>query len=179
MAKDGRSKSFDISADGYGRGEGCGIVALKRLRDAEADNDEILAVIRGSGSNQDGATAGITVPNPDAQSNLMRKVYAEAELSANEIDFFEAHGTGTSVGDPLEMEAMRTVMTEHKADHPVVVGSIKASIGHNEAAAGVAGLLKAVVSVRSGKVGPQAWLKELNPALRLEESNLNLSLIHI
>ena len=175
LAKDGRSKSFDAAADGYGRGEGCGVVALKRLGDAKADNDKILAVIRGSGSNQDGATSGITVPNPVAQAKLMQKVYAEADLSAREIDFFEAHGTGTAVGDPLEIAAMRTVLDEHGADQQVVGGSIKASIGHNEAAAGVAGLLKAVVSVRSGTVGPQAWLEEINPALQLEDSNLQVA----
>lgn len=175
LAKDGRSKSFDASADGYGRGEGCALVALKRLSNAEADGDQILATIRGSGVNQDGATPGITVPNPVAQAKLMRKVYAEADITAREIDFFEAHGTGTPVGDPLEIQAMRTVLENHSADQEVVVGSIKAGFGHTEAAAGIAGLLKAIVSVRSGKVGPQAWLEELNPALELDDSNLTVA----
>lgn len=175
LARDGRSKSFDASADGYGRGEGCGMVALKRLADAEADGDEILSVIIGSGVNQDGATPGITVPNPEAQSALMFKVYADAGFSAADIDLFEAHGTGTPVGDPLEVAAMRKVLAAHGADQRVVLGSIKAGIGHTEAAAGVAGLLKAVVSVRSGKVGPQAWLQELNPALQLDDTALEIA----
>lgn len=175
LARDGRSKSFDVSADGYGRGEGCGMVALKRLADARADGDEVIAVIVGSGSNQDGATPGITVPNPDAQAALMTKVYAEADFSARDIDLFEAHGTGTAVGDPLEVSAMRKVLAAHGADQRVVLGSIKAGIGHTEAAAGVAGLLKAAVSVRSGKVGPQAWLEEINPALKLEDTALEIA----
>ena len=174
LAKDGRSKSFDVSADGYGRGEGCGVVALKRLADARADDDEIIAVILGSGVNQDGATPGITVPNPDAQAALMSRVYAQADFSAADIDLFEAHGTGTPVGDPLEVSAMRSVLTAAGADRPVVLGSVKAGIGHQEAAAGVAGVLKAAVSVRSGKVGPQAWLEEVNPALELDDTPLRI-----
>jgi acyl transferase domain-containing protein len=175
LAKDGRSKSFDASADGYGRGEGCGMVALKRLSDAKADGDDIISVIIGSGVNQDGATPGITVPSADAQAKLMQKVYANAEFSARDIDLFEAHGTGTPVGDPLEVKAMSKVLTAHGADQPIVLGSVKAGIGHQEAAAGVAGLLKASVSVRSGKVGPQAWLEELNPALNLDDSPLHVA----
>ncbi len=174
LARDGRSKSFDASADGYGRGEGCGVVALKRLADAEADGDDVIAVILGSGINQDGATPGITVPNPDAQADLMRRVYAEADFSARDIDLFEAHGTGTPVGDPLEVSAMRTVLAEHGADEPVALTSIKAGIGHQEAAAGIAGVLKAAVSVRAGKVGPQAWLTEVNPALDLGDGLLEI-----
>ncbi|MCL4133763.1 UNVERIFIED_CONTAM: hypothetical protein GTU68_035669 [Idotea baltica] len=174
LAKDGRSKSFDASADGYGRGEGCGMVALKRLSDAKADGDEIISVIIGSGVNQDGATPGITVPSADAQAKLMQKVYAEADFSAKDIDQFEAHGTGTPIGDPLEVSAMQKVLDAHGADQPIVLGSVKAGIGHQEAAAGIAGLLKASVSVRSGKVGPQAWLEELNPALKLDDSPLHV-----
>lgn len=175
LAKDGRSKSFDASADGYGRGEGCGIIALKRLCDAQADGDNVIAVIAGSGVNQDGATAGITVPNAEAQANLMHKVYAEAEVSAKDLDFFEAHGTGTPIGDPLEVSAMQSVLEAHGADQRVVLGSVKAGIGHQEAVAGVAGLLKAAVSVRAGKVGPQAWIDEVNPVLGLDDSPLELA----
>ncbi len=175
LAKDGRSKSFDASADGYGRGEGCGMVALKRLSDAKADGDDIISVIIGSGVNQDGATPGITVPSADAQAKLMSKVYSEADFSARDIDQFEAHGTGTPIGDPLEVSAMEKVLASHGADQPIVLGSVKAGIGHQEAAAGVAGLLKASVSVRSGKVGPQAWLEEPNPALNLDDSALRIA----
>lgn len=174
LARDGRSKSFDAAADGYGRGEGCGIVALKRLRDAEADGDEIISVIVASGVNQDGATPGITVPSAEAQYTLMEKVYAQAGVSAKEIDMFEAHGTGTPVGDPLEAKAIRTVLKEHKADHPVALTSVKSGLGHQEAAAGVAGLLKASVCVRAGQVAPQAWLENINPALNLSDSPLQI-----
>jgi acyl transferase domain-containing protein len=174
LARDGRSKSFDVAADGYGRGEGCGIVALKRLSDAVADNDEIMSVIIGSGCNQDGATMGITVPSAEAQTALMNKVYAEADISARDIDMVEAHGTGTTVGDPIEVRAIRTMLNQHKADQDIVLTSVKAGVGHQEAAAGVAGLLKASICVDTGKVGPQAWLERINPELKLDESPLKV-----
>jgi acyl transferase domain-containing protein len=174
LARDGRSKSFDVSADGYGRGEGCGIVALKRLRDAVADGDSILSIIIASGCNQDGATPGITVPSAEAQALLMKKVYAQAGVSAKDIDMFEAHGTGTPVGDPIEVQAIRSVLNDHKADQQIVLSSIKSGIGHQEAAAGVAGLLKASISVHDRKVGPQAWLDTINPELRLDETPLKI-----
>lgn len=175
LATDGRSKSFDVSADGYGRGEGCAVVALKRLADAQADGDDVIAVIRGTGVNQDGATPGITVPSSEAQAELINKVYAEAGLSLADLDLFEAHGTGTPIGDPLEVGALKRVLAAHSADQRVVLGSVKSGIGHTEAVAGVAGLLKASVSVRSGKVGPQAWLEEINPALELDDSSLEIA----
>ncbi len=175
LARDGRSKSFDISADGYGRGEGCGIVALKRLSDAVADDDEVLAVIVGTGCNQDGATPGITVPNAEAQAALMKRVYEQAGASAKDIDMIEAHGTGTSVGDPIELQAIRSVLEAQGADQQIVLSSVKAGLGHQEAAAGVAGLLKATISVKERKVGPQAWLDTINPDLRLDETNLTIA----
>lgn len=175
LARDGRSKSFDISADGYGRGEGCGIVALKRLSDAVADDDDILSVIIASGCNQDGATPGITVPSADAQAILMKNVYAQAGVSAKDIDMIEAHGTGTPVGDPVEVQAIRSVLEEHRADQRIVLSSVKSGVGHQEAAAGVAGLLKASISVRNRKVGPQAWLETINPDLRLDETPLTIA----
>ncbi len=174
LARDGRSKSFDASADGYGRGEGCGIVMLKRLSDATVDNDEILAVIIGSGCNQDGATTGITVPSAEAQASLMTKVFSEADISARDIDMIEAHGTGTSVGDPIEVRAIRTVLRQHKADQDIVLTSVKSGLGHQEAAAGVAGLLKASLCVKNRQVGPQAWLETINPELKLDESPLKI-----
>lgn len=174
MARDGRSKSFDVSADGYGRGEGCGIVALKRLDDAIADGDNIMSVIVGSGCNQDGATMGITVPSAEAQTTLMNKVYTEAGRSARELDMIEAHGTGTPVGDPIEIRAIRSILKQHGADQDVVLTSVKSGIGHQEAAAGVAGLLKASICVRDRKVGPQAWLDKINPELKIDESPLKI-----
>jgi acyl transferase domain-containing protein len=175
LARDGRSKSFDISADGYGRGEGCGIVALKRLTDAVADGDDIQSVIIASGCNQDGATSGITVPSAEAQAILMKRVYEQADVSAKDLDMVEAHGTGTPVGDPLEVQAIRTVLSEHGADQEIILSSVKSGLGHQEAAAGVAGLLKASICVKNRKVGPQAWLDTINPSLKLDESPLRIA----
>jgi acyl transferase domain-containing protein len=175
LARDGRSKSFDISADGYGRGEGCGIVALKRLSDAIADDDDILSVIIASGCNQDGATPGITVPSAEAQAILMKRVYEQAGVSAKDIDMFEAHGTGTTVGDPLEVQAIRSVIEEQGADQQIALSSVKAGLGHQEAAAGVAGLLKASISVKEKRVGPQAWLDTINPKLMLDKTNMTIA----
>jgi acyl transferase domain-containing protein len=174
LSKDGRSKSFDVSADGYGRGEGCGIVALKRLSDAVADHDDILSVIVASGCNQDGATPGITVPSATAQSILMKRVYDQAGISAKEIDLVEAHGTGTAVGDPTEVTAISSVLKEHGADQPIILSSVKSGLGHQEAAAGVAGLIKASICVKNNKVGPQAWLDKVNPKLKLDETPLKV-----
>jgi acyl transferase domain-containing protein len=172
LARDGRSKSFDISADGYGRGEGCGIVALKRLSDAVADSDDIHSVIIASGCNQDGATSGITVPSAEAQAILMKRVYQQASVSAKDLDMVEAHGTGTPVGDPLEVQAISSVLKDHKADQRIMLSSIKSGLGHQEAAAGVAGLLKACLCVKNRRVGPQAWLDTINPDLKLDETPL-------
>jgi acyl transferase domain-containing protein len=172
LTRDGRSKSFDSSADGYGRGEGCGIVALKRLRDAQADGDDVISVIIASGVNQDGATPGITVPSAEAQASLMKRVYSQAGVSAKEIDMVEAHGTGTPVGDPLESKAIRTILKADKVDHNVALTSLKSGLGHQEAAAGVAGLLKSSICVRAGKASPQAWLEEINPAIQIDDSPL-------
>lgn len=174
LARDGRSKSFDAKADGYGRGEGCGVVALKRLADAEADGDRILAVIAGSGINQDGTTPGISVPNGEAQAALIEKVYAEAGISAADVNYFEAHGTGTPVGDPIEVGAISRVLDRAGATGDVKLGSIKSGLGHQEAAAGVAGLIKAVATVHQRQVFPQAWLEEQNPELHLERTPLSL-----
>jgi acyl transferase domain-containing protein len=174
LSRDGRSKSFDASADGYGRGEGCGIVALKRLSDAVADQDNILSVIVASGCNQDGATKGITVPSATAQALLMKRVYEQAGISAKDLDMVEAHGTGTPVGDPIEVKAISSVLKDHDADQQIILSSIKSGLGHQEAAAGVAGLLKASICVKNKKVGPQAWLDTVNPKLKLDETPLKI-----
>jgi acyl transferase domain-containing protein len=175
LARDGRSKSFDVSADGYGRGEGCGMVALKRLDDAVADGDDIYSVILGSGCNQDGATSGITVPSSEAQAILMDRVYQQADLSASDIDMFEAHGTGTPVGDPLEVEAIRKVLKKYGAQQSIILSSIKSGLGHQEAAAGIAGLIKATICVKNRAVGPQSWLDSVNPKLKLDETPLKIA----
>ncbi|GGO80882.1 hypothetical protein GCM10011348_18600 [Marinobacterium nitratireducens] len=162
LAKDGRSKSFDSRADGYGRGEGGGVVVLKSLAAAERDGDSVLAVVEGVGVNQDGRTSGITVPNPSAQRDLMKKVLSTSGCDAAEVNYVEAHGTGTGVGDPLETRAIAEV---YGRDNDCCVGSVKASIGHLEAAAGIASVIKSVMMLRNNRVPPVAGLETVNPAI--------------
>lgn len=170
LAFDGRSKSFDASADGYGRGEGAGMVLLRPLADAVRDGDRIYSVIRGSGVNQDGRTIAIPVPNPVSQRILAERVCAEAGVDPRQVGYVEAHGTGTSVGDPLEIEALGGAYGAATGrDTPLVVGSIKASIGHTEAAAGIASLIKSALSIHHRTIVPQAWLDTLNPAIPFDE----------
>ncbi|HET8660025.1 MAG TPA: type I polyketide synthase, partial [Micromonosporaceae bacterium] len=148
LSPDGRCKTFDAAADGYGRGEGCGVVVLKRLSDARRDGDRVLAVVLGSAVNHDGASGGLTVPNGLAQQALIRSALADAGVEPAAVSYVEAHGTGTELGDPIEMEALGTVLREQRpAQEPVVVGSVKTNVGHLEAAAGVAGLVKVVLAL--------------------------------
>lgn len=175
LAKDGRSKSFDARADGYGRGEGSGVVVLKRLSDAIKDGDNVYAVIRGTGVNQDGHTNGITVPNPESQAALIRNVCTRYNLDPQQVQYIEAHGTGTPVGDPLEAKALGSVIgLGRKPDERCLVGSIKANIGHTEAAAGVAGLIKASLCLSHRLVPPQANLEMPNPDIPFESLGLRL-----
>jgi acyl transferase domain-containing protein/NAD(P)-dependent dehydrogenase (short-subunit alcohol dehydrogenase family)/acyl carrier protein len=164
LAPDGHCKTFDADADGYARGEGCGMVVLKRLSDAVTAGDRVLATIRGSAVNQDGATAGFTVPNGRAQEALIRRVLAQARINPSEIDYLEAHGTGTSLGDPIEVQAAaRALGTGRPADRPLLLGSAKTNIGHLEAAAGVAGLIKTVLALRHGVIPPHLHFRTPNP----------------
>ncbi len=170
LAADGRCKTFDAAADGYVRSEGCGAVVLKRLSDAIADGDPVLAVIRGSAVNQDGRSGGLTVPNGPAQEALIREALAMAGVAPAEVGYVEAHGTGTSLGDPIEMKALGAVMGEGRsAERPLVVGSVKTNMGHLEAAAGVAGLIKVVLSLQHGEIPPHLHYRELNPHISLRE----------
>jgi len=168
LAPDGRCKAFDAGADGFCRGEGCGAIVLKRLRDAQADGDRVLALIRGSAVNQDGRTSGFTVPNGLAQRALIREALARAALAPADVDFVEAHGTGTALGDPIELEALAEVLAGGRAgDQPLLVGSVKTNIGHLEAAAGVAGLIKAVLALVHELIPPQLHFRSLNPRVEL------------
>ncbi|MEV4511092.1 type I polyketide synthase [Dactylosporangium sp. NPDC049525] len=152
---DGRSKSFDAAADGYGRGEGAGVVVLKRLRDAHHDGDRVLAVIRGSAVHQDGRTNGIMAPNGKAQAHLMRRTYETAGVDPATVAYVEAHGTGTRAGDPLEVAAMSEVFgAARPADRPCLIGSAKPNIGHLEAGAGIAGVIKAVLALDHALIPP-------------------------
>ncbi|MFH0993938.1 MAG: type I polyketide synthase [Pseudomonadota bacterium] len=163
LSPDGRCKSFDDSADGYGRGEGCGLIVLKRLSDAKKNNDPIQAVIRGSAVNQDGRTNGFTAPSSLSQEKVLRKALADSALGPGDIGCIEAHGTGTSLGDPIEMEAIGKVYSPgREMGRPLYVGSVKANIGHLEAAAGIAGLIKAVMMLDGARIFPQIHFSKPN-----------------
>jgi acyl transferase domain-containing protein/acyl carrier protein len=164
LSPEGRCKTFDAAADGFVRGEGCGLVVLKRLSDALADGDRVLALIRGSAVNQDGHSNGLTAPNALAQEAVLRCALAGANLAAEEVGYVEAHGTGTSLGDPVEMLALGAVLGAGRpADRPLLVGSVKTNLGHLESAAGVAGLMKAILAVRHGRVPPHLHFREPSP----------------
>lgn len=166
LAPDGRCKTFDATADGFGRGEGCGVVVLKRLSDARKSGDSILALIRGTGVNHDGITSGLTVPNGLAQQAVIRQALKDADLEPNQIDYIEAHGTGTALGDPIEVQALVNVFgSDRNTDRPLAIGSVKSNIGHLEAAAGIAGLIKVVLSIQNGQFPSLLHLNSLNPRL--------------
>ncbi len=170
LSPDGRCKTFDASANGYVRGEGCGIVVLKRLSDALADGDRIRAVIRSSAVNQDGATSGITVPNKAAQVEVIRQALERAGIEPNQVDYVEAHGTGTPLGDPIEVRALAAVYSKGRpVDRPLIIGTAKTNVGHLESAAGVAGLIKTVLSLEHRIIPPHLHFKKLNSAISLDE----------
>lgn len=173
MAADGRCKTFDARADGFGRGEGCGVVALKRLSDAIAAGDRIHAVIRGSAVNQDGRSSVLTAPNGQAQKSMIREALEAAAIGPERISFVEAHGTGTALGDPIEMEAIAETLGRAPGG-PCFVGSAKANIGHLEAAAGVVGLIKAALVLRYKAVPPQPGFGVLSPHISLEGTRLQI-----
>lgn len=173
---DAHCYSFDDRANGYSRGEGVAFVALKRLSRALADGDTIRAVIRGTGSNQDGRTPAITQPNTEAQEALIRKTYAAAGLNFSDTTYYEAHGTGTAVGDPTETAAIGRVFSEGRsADDALHVGSLKANMGHLEPSAGIVGLIKVIMMFERGMIPPNAMLKNLNPRIHASEWRLNVS----
>ena len=164
LAPDGRCKTFDASADGYVRGEGCGIVVLKRLSDAQRDGDVIRAVIRGSAVNQDGASGGLTVPNGRAQQRVIRDALQQAGLEPQAVDYLEAHGTGTPLGDPIEVQAAAAALGTGRAPgHPLLIGSVKTNIGHLEAASGIAGVIKVVLALEHGLLPPHLHFTTPSP----------------
>ncbi|MEO0013581.1 MAG: hypothetical protein RLZZ535_1970, partial [Cyanobacteriota bacterium] len=172
MAENGRCKTFDAEADGYVRGEGCGVVILKRLADAQRDGDRILAVVKGSAINQDGRSNGLTAPNGLSQQAVMRQALADANLSPAEVSYIESHGTGTSLGDPIEVNSLKAVLGVR--EESCYLGSLKTNIGHLEAAAGIAGLIKAVLCLQQGEIPPNLHFHKLNPLIDLADSKIEI-----
>ncbi|KAI1076749.1 hypothetical protein F5B20DRAFT_583920 [Whalleya microplaca] len=185
LSANGRSRMWDKDADGYARGDGFGVIVLKTLSQALADQDSIECIVRETGVNQDGRTKGITMPSPLAQAQLIRDTYAKAGLDLSKASdrpqYFEAHGTGTAAGDPVEAEAISRVFfgaesgfNPTRNDPPLFVGSIKTVIGHSEGTAGIAGVLKASLALQHGTIPPNLLLNELNPKVAPFYNNLQI-----
>lgn len=174
MSPDGRCKTFDARADGYARSEGCGMVVLKRLSDARRDGDIIQAIITGSAVNHDGRSQGFTAPNGVAQRELVQRAWNGAGHGPTDIDYIEAHGTGTALGDPQELSALGVAFRGREAAERVVVASAKSNLGHLEAAAGIAGLIKLVLMVRDSEVFPHLHLQQTNPNIDLRALPLQI-----
>ncbi len=169
LAPDGRCKTYDASANGYVRGEGCGVLVLKRLGEAEAHGDRIWGVIKGSALNQDGASQGLTVPSAEAQRLVIEDALTRSGVRAQDVDYVEAHGTGTPVGDPIEMEALGAAYgTDRDRSNPLLVGSVKTNFGHLESAAGVAGVMKTVLAMKHGVIPKHLHFKSPNPEIDWE-----------
>ncbi|MFW0151011.1 beta-ketoacyl synthase N-terminal-like domain-containing protein [Mycobacterium sp. smrl_JER01] len=176
MSKTGQCHAFDAAADGFVRGEGCGVAVLKRLSDAQRDGDRILAVIRGSAVNQDGRSNGLMAPNPAAQMAVLRSAYAAAGIEPREVDYVETHGTGTLLGDPIEARALGTVLGRGRsADKPLLLGAVKSNLGHLEAAAGIAGFAKAVLALQHRQIPANLGYQTPNPHIPFD--NLRLKVI--
>ncbi|MBT6180185.1 MAG: SDR family NAD(P)-dependent oxidoreductase, partial [Deltaproteobacteria bacterium] len=175
MASDGRCKTFDDKADGYVRGEGCGVVVLKPLDQALKDGDPVLAVVKGSAVNQDGKTSGLTAPSGLSQQRVIRQALRAAKLDPKDVDYVEAHGTGTSLGDPIELGALDAVYGKSRSvGDPIAVGSVKTNIGHLELAAGVAGFIKAVLSVQAGTLAKTLHFETPNTHVPWDTMNVKV-----
>lgn len=170
LSPTGQSRAFDAAADGYLRGEGCGVISVRRLKDAENDGDPILGVIRGSAVGHNGSGSGLTVPNPKAQEMVIRSALQNAGVSPNDISYLEAHGTGTELGDPIELQAAAAALgADRSSEDPILVGSVKTNIGHLEAAAGMAGLIKVLLAMQKGSIPGQLNFENPNPHIPWEK----------
>ncbi|WP_437594336.1 type I polyketide synthase [Sorangium sp. So ce1000] len=173
LSPDGRCRTFDVRASGFARGEGVGVLVLKRLSDAQRAGDRVWAVIRGSAVNHDGRSAGLSAPSSLAQRSVIRAALEAAGVSPSEVGYIEAHGTGTPLGDPIEMEVLKDIFGDPRPDGSAcAVGSVKTNIGHIEAAAGVAGVIKAVLALRHGVIPAHLHWTQLNPRISLEGTPL-------
>ncbi|MEM1168906.1 MAG: beta-ketoacyl synthase N-terminal-like domain-containing protein, partial [Cyanobacteria bacterium P01_H01_bin.35] len=176
LSPDGRCKTFDAEANGYVRSEGCGVIILKRLSDALAHGDNILAVIRGSAMNQDGASGGLTVPNGPSQQAVIRQALENGGVEPGSVSYIEAHGTGTSLGDPIEVGAVGEVFKKtHTQEKPVIMGSVKTNIGHTEGAAGIAGLMKVVLQLQHQQIVPSLHFHQPNPYINWDQLPVEVS----
>jgi malonyl CoA-acyl carrier protein transacylase/SAM-dependent methyltransferase/acyl carrier protein len=170
LAQDGRCKTFDAAADGFVRAEGCAIIVLKRLTDAIENKDNILALIRGWSTNQDGRSSSLTAPNGPSQVNVIREALKSAGIEPDLVGYVEAHGTGTALGDPIEIQALDEALCQNRShDNPLLVGSVKTNIGHLESAAGIAGLMKTVLMLNAKEIPPHLHLSEHNPHIPWEK----------
>jgi acyl transferase domain-containing protein/acyl carrier protein len=176
LSPEGRCKTFDRSADGFVRAEGCGVLVLKRLADALAAGDAVLAVIRGVAVNQDGRTNGISAPNGLSQQRVIRRALDNALLEPARVTFVETHGTGTLVGDTIEFEALAEIYGRPSTEGPCYLGAVKTNVGHLEGAAGIAGVLKMVLCLRHGRVPPNLHFREINPHLGLDSTRFRVPL---
>ena len=180
LSPEGMCRPFDARANGYVRGEGCGLVLLKRLADAERDGDNILAILRATSVNQDGRTSGISAPNSQSQMACIREAFKQARLKPDDIDYIEAHGTGTPLGDPIEMLALGQIFAADDATpRPCYVTSVKANVGHMETVSGVAGLIKTVLMMQHDQIAPQTHFESLNPHIHLDGTRLVIPTEHV
>ncbi|MEE2732396.1 MAG: SDR family NAD(P)-dependent oxidoreductase [Pseudomonadota bacterium] len=175
LSKEGRCKTFDESADGYVRGEGVGVLALKRLSDAERDGDNIVAVIKGSAINQDGRSSSLTAPNGPSQENVIRAALANAGLTVDDVDWVETHGTATPLGDPIEVQSLEAVYcTNRSSENPLIISSVKTNIGHLESAAGVSSVMKAALSLQHAEIPPHLHFNKFNPHIAVDASKFTI-----
>ena len=176
LSPDSLCYSFDHRANGYSRGEGFGVIVLKPLSQALANNDTIRAVIRASSSNKDGRTPGITQPSGDAQELLIQETYEKAGLDLGATRFFEAHGTGTQIGDTTEAAAIHSVFGKYRSpEEPLIVGAVKSNVGHLEGASGLASIIKAVLALEKGVIPPNTNFEKPNPRIPVKEWNIKVS----
>ncbi len=176
LSSEGRSYAFDDRATGgFGRGEGTGCIIIKPLEAALKAGDSIRAILRNTGSNQDGKTAGITMPNHKAQAALIREVYSSIRLDPQETDYIEAHGTGTAIGDPLEAAALREIFERETKLGKVFIGSLKSNIGHLEGASGICSVIKTALMLERKFILPNCDHRRPNPKIAFEESNMKVS----